>query len=200
MKRSINLKNKYILSNLFILTLILSVFISYAGAAEKKAAVIIDLPVNILSCKHFQDKIVQKTEEKLSDDFKLIPFVDTQILVRVYRDENMIDDVGGMNSNNLILYDIKALNKDLKADRIFYYTIEGNVNYNKSNHSEPFGDLSCTLKLFDAKLNNWQTSITKNTVIKGNYMKIMQSVYDYEVKYDERCLDLILEALNDIMI
>lgn len=200
MKRSINLKNKYILSNLFILTLILSVFISYAGAAEKKAAVIIDLPVNILSCKHFQDKIVQKTEEKLSDDFKLIPFVDTQILVRVYRDENRIDDVGGMNSNNLILYDIKALNKDLKADRIFYYTIEGNVNYNKSNHSETFGDLSCTLKLFDAKLNNWQTSITKNTVIKGNYMKIMQSVYDYEVKYDERCLDLILEALNDIMI
>lgn len=194
------MKNKYILSNLFVLTLILSVFISYAEAVEKKAAVIIDLPVNILSCKHFQDKIVQKTEEKLSDDFKLIPFVDTQILVRVYRDENRIGDFWGIDSNNLILYDIKALNKDLKAERIFYYIIEGNENHSKSNANGSYGNLSCTLKVFDAKLNNWQTSITKNIEVKGSYDEISLLTNVYGVNYDERYLNLILEVLNDIVL
>lgn len=179
----------------------------FAQAAEKKAVFVIDLPVNILSSQYFQRQTETKIRTKISPAVQLIPLVATQLEVRVYKDNK-----GLKEADKLSRYDLKKLNNKWQADWIVYITLDligkkgmesvtdnmlGSYTYGMEKYY--IADYGYAAEIYNAANNKWQ-HINKGSGGKKGAKDIKSFMINYGRKYDDRYLNLVLQAIDGLPI
>ena len=176
----------------------------FAQAAEKKAVFVIDLPVNILSSQYFQRQTETKIRTKVSPAVQIVPLVATQLEVRVYKDNKGLNEAAKLSR-----YDLKKLNSKWKADWIVYITLDligkkGMESVTDNMLGSYTGvekyyiaDYGYTAEIYNAANNKWQ-HINKGSGGKKGAKDIKSFMINYGRKYDDRYLNLVLQAINEM--
>ena len=180
---------------------------NFAQAAEKKAVFVIDLPVNILSSQYFQRQTETKIRTKVSSAVQIVPLVATQLEVRVYKDNKGLKEAAKLSR-----YDLKKLNSKWQADWIVYITLDliakkGMENfaaymlggYTYGAEKQYIADYGYTAEIYNAVSNKWQ-NINKGSGGKKGPKDIKSFMINYGHKYDDRYLNLVLQAIDELRI
>ena len=180
---------------------------NFAQAAEKKAVFVIDVPVNILSSQQFQKQTEIKIRTKVSPAVQLVPLVATQLEVRVYKDNKGLNEAAKLSR-----YDLKKLNSKWQADWIVYITLDliakkGMENftaymlggYTYSAEKQYIADYGYTVEIYNAVSSKWQ-NINKGSGVKKSSKDIKSFMINYGRKYDDRYLNLVLQAIDELRI
>lgn len=178
---------------------------NFAQAAEKKAVFVIDVPVNILSSQYFQRQTETKIKTKVSPAVQLVPLVATQLEVRVYKDNKGLKEAAKLSR-----YDLKKLNSKWQADWIVYIafdligkkgmeSVTDNMlgSYTYGAEKDYIADYGYTAEIYNAANNKWQ-HINKGSGGKKGAKDIKSFMINYGRKYDERYLNLVLQAINEM--